>query len=77
MKQLQAPERLVYETRKRLKMTQKDFAARLGVTFVSINRWENAKSHPSKMAMKLLKDLLIEMDERGLDLLEQYFATDL
>jgi DNA-binding transcriptional regulator YiaG len=55
MEQNQSPKILVYEMRKRLRLTQKDFAARLGVTFISINRWENAKSQPSKMAMKLLK----------------------
>jgi putative transcriptional regulator len=77
MKQIQAPEHLVYETRKRLKLTQKAFAERLGVTFISVNRWENAKSHPSKMALKLLKGLLLEMGDRGSDLLEQYFAPEL
>lgn len=75
MKQIQAPERLVYETRKRLKLTQKAFAERLGVTFISVNRWENSKSHPSQMALKLLKGLLLEMGDRGSDLLEQYFAA--
>lgn len=76
MKQIQAPEHLVYETRKRLKLTQKAFAERLGVTFISVNRWENSKSHPSKMALKLLKGLLLEMGDRGSDLLEQYFVTN-
>ena len=73
MKPIQSPEQLVYETRKRLNLTQKLFAERLGVTFISVNRWENSKSHPSKMALKLLRGLLLEMDDRGSDLLEQYF----
>jgi putative transcriptional regulator len=57
-------------------LTQKQFAERLGVTFVSINRWENNKSNPSKMAKKLLKGVLIEMGDRGSDLLDQYFAAE-
>jgi putative transcriptional regulator len=76
VEQIQSPEWLVREMRKRLKLTQEEFAARLGVTFLSINRWENAKTHPSKMAMKLLKGLLLEMGDRGSDLLEQYFAAE-
>jgi putative transcriptional regulator len=76
VEQTQAPEMLVREMRKRLKLTQEEFAARLGVTFISINRWENAKTHPSKMAMKLLKGMLVEMGDRGSDLLEQYFLAD-
>lgn len=76
MNQTQAPELLVREMRKRLGLTQEEFAARLGVTFISINRWENAKTHPSKMAMKLLKGMLVEMGDRGSDLLEQYYAVD-
>jgi putative transcriptional regulator len=77
MEQIQSPKILVYEMRMRLSLTQKDFAARMGVTFISINRWENAKSQPSKMAMKLLKGLLLEMGDRGSDLLCQYFAPNL
>jgi putative transcriptional regulator len=77
MEQTQSSKNLVYQTRKRLKLTQKQFAERLGVTFVSINRWENNKSNPSKMAKKLLKGVLIEMGDRGSDLLEQYFAPEL
>jgi putative transcriptional regulator len=77
MEQTQSPKILVYEMHKRLRLTQKDFAARLGVTFISINHWENAKSQPSKMAMKLLKGLLLEMGDRGSDLLNQYFAPNL
>ncbi|MGF1602126.1 MAG: helix-turn-helix domain-containing protein [Thermosynechococcaceae cyanobacterium] len=73
MEQTQALHLLVREMRSRLKLTQEEFAARLGVTFISINRWENAKTRPSKMAIKLLKGLLIEMGDSGSDLLITYF----
>ena len=77
MEQTEKPELLVREMRKRLRLTQEEFAARLGVTYISINRWENAKTRPSKMAKMLLKTLLLEMGERGSDLLEQYFVKTL
>ena len=73
MKQTQAPHLLVREMRSRLQLTQEEFAARLGVTFISINRWENSKTRPSKMAIKLLKGQLVEMGEGGSDLLQKYF----
>lgn len=73
MEQTQSPHLLVREMRSRLKLTQEEFAAHLGVTFISINRWENSKNRPSKMAIKLLKGMLVEMGDRGSDLLKDYF----
>lgn len=43
--------------RKRLGDTQEDFAARIGVTFVSVNRWENGHAKPSKLAVQVLERL--------------------
>jgi putative transcriptional regulator len=57
----------------RLGLTQEQFAAELGVTFVSVNRWENSKTQPSPMAMRLMQLMLQEMGDRGIDLLERYF----
>jgi putative transcriptional regulator len=65
---------LVREVRRRLGLTQEQFAARLGVTFPTINRWENAKARPSKMAQKLLKGVLLELGDNGADLLNSYFV---
>jgi putative transcriptional regulator len=64
---------LVRELRFRLGLTQEQFAAELGVTFVSVNRWENSKTQPSPMAMRLMQLMLQEMGDRGIDLLERYF----
>ncbi|MEM6782208.1 MAG: helicase-related protein [Bacteroidota bacterium] len=36
--------------RKRLGLTQKKFAEALGVTYVTVNRWENRKATPSELA---------------------------
>jgi putative transcriptional regulator len=35
---------LVRELRERAGLTQEQFAARLGVTFPTINRWENGRA---------------------------------
>jgi putative transcriptional regulator len=64
---------LVRELRFRLGLTQEQFAAELGVTFVSVNRWENSKTQPSPMALRLMRLMLQEMGDRGTDLLDRYF----
>jgi putative transcriptional regulator len=47
-----------------MKMTQEDFAHFLGVTFTTVNSWENHHRRPSKMAMSLLTQKKKEYDER-------------
>ncbi len=64
---------LVREIRFRLGLTQEQFAAELGVTFASITRWENRKVQPSPMALKLLRNRLEQMGDKGTDLLDRYF----
>ncbi|MEE3718719.1 helix-turn-helix transcriptional regulator [Tumidithrix elongata RA019] len=54
---------LVRELRSRLGLTHEQFAGKLGVTFVSVNRWENGKTHPSPVAQKLLEALLVQIGE--------------
>ncbi|MBF6042304.1 helix-turn-helix transcriptional regulator [Pseudomonas sp. P154a] len=36
--------------RKKLIMSQENLAAELGVSFATVNRWENGKTQPSKLA---------------------------
>ena len=43
-------------------MNQVEFAQALGTTPVSINRWENGKSKPNKMAQKQIYTLCMEHD---------------
>ena len=43
----------VREIRRSLNCTQEELAAQLGVTFSTVNRWENSKSYPSKLAVRL------------------------
>lgn len=64
---------LIREMRSRLNLTQEQFAVRLGVTFPTVNRWENGRFQPSPMAKKLIYGLLLDMGERGSDLRHAYF----
>lgn len=43
--------------RQRLGLTQEQFAALSGVTFSTVNRWENGKSRPSPLAMERIARL--------------------
>ena len=43
--------------RKRLGFTQTELANELGVNQVTVNRWENGKRKPSKLAVRQLERL--------------------
>jgi transcriptional regulator with XRE-family HTH domain len=64
---------LVRQLRTRLGLTQEKLAARLGVTFPTINRWENGRANPSPLALKQIEDLLAALGKEGDDLRSQYF----
>jgi putative transcriptional regulator len=49
--------RIIREQRIALGLTQEQFAARVGVTFSTVNRWENNKTTPSPLAMQRIKNL--------------------
>lgn len=53
-------EYIIKQIRKYLNISQSDFAEMLGISFATINRWENGKAKPSKMA----EDKLIEICKR-------------
>jgi transcriptional regulator with XRE-family HTH domain len=68
--------RLVRVLRERTGLTQEKFAAKLGVTFPTINRWENGRAKPSPLAMKQIEDFLRKFGELGRDLLEEFFGKE-
>jgi putative transcriptional regulator len=68
--------RVVRELRERTGLTQEKFAARLGVTFPTINRWENGRAKPSPLAMQKIEDLLRSMGNRGSDLLSKIIGKN-
>jgi DNA-binding transcriptional regulator YiaG len=65
---------LVRETRQRLELSQAKFAAKLGVSFQSVNRWENGRTKPLPIALKQIEHLLHQMGDTGKDLLVKYFS---
>jgi putative transcriptional regulator len=50
----------VRSLRRELKMTQEEFAHELGITVGTVNRWENGRFRPSKLA----RATLLEFSER-------------
>ncbi len=68
--------RLIRELRKRTGLTQEKFAAKLGVTFPTINRWENSRAKPSPLAMQKIEELLRSMGDNSADLLKRYLESN-
>jgi transcriptional regulator with XRE-family HTH domain len=48
---------LIRTLRQRLGMTQEEFAREVGVTFSTINRWENAHTEPNRLAWRAIAGL--------------------
>ncbi len=51
--------------RTQLGLTQGQFAQRLGVTFVTVSRWENRQVYPSRLALRLLSALAESTTDPG------------
>lgn len=47
----------ILDIRKKLCVSQEKFAQLLGTTVVTVNRWENGKTVPSRLYIKELKEL--------------------
>lgn len=47
----------IQEIRQKLCVSQEKFAQLLGATVVTVNRWENGKTRPSRLYIKELKEL--------------------
>ncbi len=63
---------LIRELRQQLDLSQEKFAAKLGVSLRTVNRWENGSTVPSQMALKLIEEMLQKMGEPGKRLLNEY-----
>ena len=63
---------LIRELRQQLDVSQEKFAAKLGVSLRTVNRWENGSTVPSQMALKLIEEMLQKMGEPGKRLLNEY-----
>ncbi|MEH2343514.1 helix-turn-helix transcriptional regulator [Nostoc sp.] len=63
---------LIRELRQQLDLSQEKFAAKLGVSLRTINRWENGSTVPSPMALKLIEEMLEKMGEADKRLVNEY-----
>ena len=62
---------LVKEVRQQLSISQEDLARELGVSYATVNRWENGQAKPSKLARAQLDAFCERMQADGiLDLSE-------
>ncbi len=50
----------VKEVRRQLGLSQEELAHALGVSFATVNRWENGKTVPSKLALRQFDQLCAE-----------------
>ena len=48
--------------REKLKLSQEEFAHELGVSFATINRWENGSYNPSRLAKKAFEEFCLNRD---------------
>lgn len=51
---------MVKNVRMKLKLSQEDLTHKLGVSFATINRWENGSYNPSRLAKKDFDDFCKE-----------------
>ncbi len=49
--------KMTKKLRAALGLTQEQFATKIGVTYSTINRWENNKSKPSPLALQRIEEL--------------------
>ena len=66
--------RLIRNLREQTGLTQEKFALKLGVTLLTINRWENGRAKPSPLAMQKVEELLRSMGDKGESLLSEFFG---
>lgn len=52
--------------RKKLGMSQEKLAKALGVSFATVNRWENSKTKPSKLAQNQFEHFCQNQEQRGI-----------
>jgi len=65
---------IVKEIRRELDISQETLARYLNVSYATLNRWENNKAKPSRLAMDKLKDYCIAngIPKRMMSELEKY-----
>ncbi|MBD2497895.1 helix-turn-helix transcriptional regulator [Nostoc sp. FACHB-280] len=54
-------------------LTQEQLASSIGVTYSTINRWENGHTRPMPLAMQKIEEMAKDMGELGERLLAKYY----
>lgn len=67
--------KLIRELRLLTGLTQEQFAAVVGVTYPTVNQWENERSTPSPMAMRRIEEMVQEVGDQGQNLLVKYMPN--
>jgi len=49
---------LIKELRNRMLLTQEELASKIGVSFASVNRWENSEHEPTMKVKRALMKLM-------------------
>ncbi len=49
--------KMIRELRTAMGLTQEQFAAKVGVTFSTVNRWENGRGRPSPLALRRIEEM--------------------
>lgn len=52
--------KLLKEYREKVFLTQEEFAQKLGISYVTLNRWENGKFEPTMKMKRKLNKLFIK-----------------
>lgn len=68
--------KLIRELRLEIGLTQEQFAAELGVTYSSMNRWENGRTQPSPLAMQRISEMLGQIGDHGKEMLVKHFSNE-
>lgn len=56
---------LIKELRERMDLTQERFAQKVGVTYSTVNHWENGKRVPLPFLLRRLIEMRDELDAEG------------
>ena len=56
---------MVKEVRRQLALSQEELAHALGVSFATVNRWENGKTIPSKLAQRQFEQFCKDKEDRS------------
>jgi len=67
--------KLVRSLRLETGLTQEKFASELGVTFPTVNRWENNRAKPSPLALEKIEKMVRRLGSRGQELLAKNFPN--